>query len=50
MCPLDVGHRPGMKIQPHFAKDRVPDPADEEINRDKNPDGEMIDFMVHEVP
>ena len=27
MRPLDVGHRFGVKIQPHFAKDRVPSPS-----------------------
>src|SRR5439155_8167870 len=47
MCPLDVGHRPGVIIEPHFAKDRVPAPADQEINRDQNPNGKMINLVVH---
>ena len=47
MRPLDVGHRPGVKIQPLLAKNGVPAPADEEINHYKNPDGEMIDLVVH---
>jgi hypothetical protein len=36
-----------VKIQPHFAKNRVPAPADEEINRDQNPNGKMINLVVH---
>ena len=47
MRPLDVGHRPGVKIQPLLAKNGVPAPADEEINHHKDPDGKMIDLVVH---
>ncbi len=49
VCPLDVGHRSGVKIQPLLAKDRVPAPADEEINHDENPDGEVIDSVAHKL-
>jgi hypothetical protein len=45
--PLDVGHCSGMKIQPLLAKDRVPAPADEEIDHHQNPNREMIDLRVH---
>jgi hypothetical protein len=38
-----------MKIQPLLAKDRVPAPADEEIDHHQNPDCKMIDFAVHKI-
>ena len=49
MRPLDVGHRARMKIEPLFAEDGVPAPANKEINHDENPDRQMIDFVVHKV-
>jgi hypothetical protein len=45
--PLDVGHGSGVKIQPLLTKDRVPAPADQEINNNKNPNREMIGLVVH---
>jgi hypothetical protein len=47
MRALDVRHCPCVQIQPLLAEDGVPAPADEEINDDKNPDGDVIDFIVH---
>jgi hypothetical protein len=49
MRPVDVRHRPGMKIEPFFAEDCVPAVADELMNNDENPDSEMMDLAVHEV-
>jgi hypothetical protein len=47
MRAFDVCHGPGVEIQPKVAKNCVPAPADQEINNNKNPDGEMIDLVVH---
>jgi hypothetical protein len=38
-----------MIVQPRLAKDRVPSPTDELMNNYENPDGEMIDFVVHRI-
>ncbi len=47
MSALDVGHRPGVQIEPLLAKNGVPSPADKLVNHDKDPNCEMIDFAVH---
>src|SRR5438876_5067608 len=47
MRALDVGHRPGVKIEPLLAKDRIPSPADKLVNDNQDPNCEMIDFGVH---
>jgi len=49
MRVFDVGHRARMKIQPFLAKNCVPTPANQKINDDEDPNGEMIDFRVHKV-
>ena len=50
MRALDVGHRPGMQIEPFLTEDGVPSPADELMHHDKNPNCEMIDLPVHKGP
>ena len=49
MRVFDVGHRARMRIQPFLAKNCVPTPANQKINDDEDPNGEMIDFRVHKV-
>jgi len=47
MRPLDVGHRPGVKIEPLLAEDGVPAPADKLVDHYQGPNREMVDFRVH---
>ena len=49
MRVFDVSHGARMKIQPFLAKNCVPTPANQKINDDEDPNGEMIDFRVHKV-
>ncbi len=47
MRALDVGHCPGVKVEPLLAEDGVPAPADKLVNHYQGPNREMIDFGVH---
>ena len=49
VCPLDVSHRAGVKIEPFLPKDGVPAPADELVYNNQDPNGEMIN-VVHDSP
>jgi len=44
---FDVSHCSGVQIEPLLAEDGVPAPADQKINDDEDPNGEMIDLCVH---
>ena len=46
---FDVCHGAGVVIQPRLAKERVPSQPDKEMYDHKNPDSEMVDFVVHEM-
>src|SRR6266545_3667682 len=47
MRALDVGHCPGVQIEPLLAKDGVPSPADKLVDHYQGPNREMVDFRVH---
>ena len=47
MRGLDIGHGPGVVVQPRLAKQRIPSEPDKEMDDDKNPDGEVMNFVVH---
>jgi hypothetical protein len=49
MRSLDVSRRLGVIIQPRFPENGVPAPTDELMNDDQNPNGEMIDLIVHKA-
>jgi hypothetical protein len=44
---FDIRHGAGVVIQPRFAEERVPSEADKKMNHGEDPDGEMMDSMVH---
>ena len=48
MYVFDVSHRARMKIQPFLAKNCVPAPANQKVDNDQDPDGEVIDLRFHE--
>jgi len=47
MRALDVGHRPGVKVEPLLTEDGVPAPADKLVDHYQGPNREMVDFRVH---
>ena len=46
---FDVGHRLGVVIQPGIPKYRIPGTADDQMNHNENPDGEVIDSAAHKT-
>jgi hypothetical protein len=46
---LDIGHCAGVKVEPLLAKNCVPTPTNELVHDNQNPNGEMIDLVVHET-
>ena len=47
MGALDIGHCAGVKVEPFFAEDGVPAPADDLVHNNQHPNGEMIDLVGH---
>jgi hypothetical protein len=47
MRVLNIGRSFCVLIQPDFAKDGIPDPADQEVDNDENPNRPVIDSHIH---
>jgi hypothetical protein len=47
---LDVSHRLGVITQPELTKNGIPTKPDQLMQNDQNPDGEVVNLVVHETP
>lgn len=44
---FDIRHGAGVVIQPRFAEERVPSEPDKEMDKGEDPDGQVMDSVVH---